>query len=363
MAATTVPSALVVQKWQAKYLSEYIRAMQFRDLMGTGINKPIYITKDLGNGPGKFITIPFVLNLSNNPTINDDTLVGNEENLLTYGHQVEVFQYRNAVLIGKYEEMKTPIDMPKAAREKLNGWSSDLLREHILDAASSANVDGTTIYASCTEAEKDAWLDANTDRVLFGTAVSNLSTTAPAGGATYDHSGSLANVDSSNDTLGYAELALVKRLAKLASPKIMPLKVDGMGEWYVMLASSYPFRDLGDDLATLHSNGMPRSMSKNPLWVDGDLQYKGHVVKEVEEIGVISDVGAAGIDVGPCYTLGQGAIGIAWGEMPMATRRKEDDYGNQKGVGIAETRGQSKLMANEKQYGLFTGYFAGVADT
>ena len=56
-------------------------------------------------------------------------------------------------------------------------------------------------YGTASEAQKDAWLVDNADRVLFGAAKSNNSSN--------DHSASLANIDNTNDKLTPGAISLL----------------------------------------------------------------------------------------------------------------------------------------------------------
>ena len=352
MSDSSFDSGLQVDQWSAKYLKEYVRASQLKPLMGKTPNAPIQLIEDLGKKPGDDITVPLVTRLSGSGITGDSTLEGNEEALGNYGHKITVDQLRNAVRVGHMANKKGPFDLLEAAKPMLKLWSMDKLRSAVLDALGSANVDGATAYASCNETQKDAWLAANADRVLFGAAKSNNDGN--------DHSASIDDVDKTNDTLTASVVSLAKRMAKAADPHIRPIRVDGKGEWYVMLAGSYPFRDLKTDLKGEFEAAGVRGRD-NPLFTDGDLIWDGVIIKEIPEIGVITGVGAASADVGMNYLLGAQAVGLAWGERPHPIS-ETSDYGNLRCVGVAEIRGVEKLMFNSVQ-NMVTVLTAAVADS
>ena len=113
-------------------------------------------------------------------------------------------------------------------------WScSTAFRERVIALGSINGV----AYASASEAQKDAWLVDNADRVLFGATKSNASSN--------DHSTSLANIDNTTDKLSPAMISLAKRIAQTASPKIRPIKTSEDEEWFVMFAGPQAFRDGG----------------------------------------------------------------------------------------------------------------------
>lgn len=363
MANTTTPTALELQKWRRNFWREYVRESGFKDFMTNSPMAVIHTLMELTTG-GKTVTIPLVGRLSGAGVSGSSTLAGNEEALGQYGHDITVAYRRNAVAIDKQNLQYSAADQLAVVRPLLKEWSMDKLRTDIITALHQ--VDGVA-YASATEAQKDAWLDDNTDRILFGSAVSNLDQTAPAGGATNDHSGSLANIDSTNDKLTTAVGQLAKRRAKAADPHIRPFRVGDKGrEYFIMFCNRFAFRDLKSDMQTQNLDGRPRDVEKNPVFQDGDLIDDGVIYREIPEIGVLSGVGASSIDVAPNFLCGAQAVGVAYGQMPKPTVKKEDDYGFVKGRGIEECLGVSKVQrvdgSTQYDHGIHTVYTSGAAD-
>jgi N4-gp56 family major capsid protein len=353
MTNTSVDSSNQVDQWS----NEWNRADQFARFTGEDSNKVVQVKRELEKSPGDDLTFSFVGKLNGAGVTGDNELQTNEENLDNYGYKVTVDQLRNAVVVGKMEQQKTHIDLLNAAKPQLKAWRVSKHRDDVIAALLSPNVDGTTAYASCSESNKDAWETANdgtVNRVLFGSAVGNASA---------DHSADLAKVDSTNDTLDSGILSLAHRLMKSADPHFTPIQVDGFGEYFVCFAGSLGFRDLLSD--SVISNAQQYAMQRgkgNPLFNDADVLWKGMIVKEVPEIDVISSVGASSIDVEPCFFCGAQALGYAIAEETHAITR-EDDYGNLKGVGVADIVGVQKLMFNSIQNGVLTCYVSGVADS
>lgn len=361
MASTTLATASQVQKWDAQFMAEYVRDTGFKPYMSRGSNSVICAKYELASG-GKTVNMPLVTRLTGNGVTGSSALEGNEEALGNYNHSISIDWKRNAVLITKDQAHYTEMDLRRAARDQLSNWAMNGLRDDIIAAMQSV---GGVAYGSATEAQKDAWVDNNVDRVLFGKAKSNLSTTAPAGGATYDHSGSLANIDSTNDKLTAAAVSLMKRMAKTADPHIRPMRVNNSQgrEYFVLFAGSLPFRDLKEDSTIQQANreARERNVGSNPIFQDGDLIYDGVIIREIPEIGVLSGVGASSIDVGPVFLCGAQAIGVAWGQEPKSTTDTRD-YGFYKGVGIEEARGVEKMVFNSVDHGIVSGFFSAVAD-
>ena len=225
MTLSTVATANVAKQWDASFYREYIRANRFAKYQGTDANAVIQLKEQLTKKPGDALTISLVKALSGAGVTGNTLLEGSEEAIANYGQQITIQAYRNAVAMTDWEATKSAISMRNAAKPLLKEWAMDLNRQKILAAMGSIQAAaGATpiVYGSATEANKDAWLDLNTDRILFGAAVSNLKQTAPAGGATNDHSASLAEIDSTNDKLTKEVVSLAKRRAKLCRPDHPP---------------------------------------------------------------------------------------------------------------------------------------------
>jgi len=363
MADTTVATGLRVQQWDSKFFTEYVQANRFKRYMGTTENSLIQVKKDLTKKKGDSITIALVNRLTGNGVTGTNTLEGNEEDLESRSHRLYVDKVRNAVRVAEMEQQKSAIDLRNAGRSTLKTWMMEKTRDDIIAALGAVHT-GTSqvLYADASEAQKDAWLVDNDDRVLFGNAVGN-------GGYT-DHSADLATVTSAME-LSPDIISLAKRMALRANPKIRPITVDGDQQWYVFFANPLAMRDLKNDSTFVQANRDARARNKsNPLFCDDDYVWDGVIIREIADIDVLSGVGDSGIDVAPGYLCGAQALGIGWAKM-TTSKQKEFDYGDKIGVAIEEIRGIEKLhfgsgstdTADVKQNGVVTVYTAGVADS
>jgi N4-gp56 family major capsid protein len=243
MADTSAASGLTVQQWDDKFFREYIQENRFKSEMGTSENSVIQM-KEMKD-KGKTITWALMNRLTGAGVTGSSTLEGNEEALDTRSFTLDITKRRHAVRVSDIEEQYSAIGLRNAAKVALKDWAMENTIERIIGAMQEIN---GVAYGSATEAQKDAWLDDNTDRVLFGAAQSNLSTSAPAGGATYDHSASLAAVDSTDDKFSTSIASVMKRMALTASPKIRPVRSESSGRrYFVAYCHPYVFRDLKSD--------------------------------------------------------------------------------------------------------------------
>lgn len=361
MAATTTHSSTTADRFSKKTWAEYVRELRFSSLMGGTEGAPFQIIKDLEKQAGDGVTVNVVRRLTGAGVTNGDTLEGNEESLSNYGHKINLGELANGVTFTKWQQQLTEIDYLMHAKQALKNWLKEKTREDIIDALQSPVVDGVTVYADASEAQKDAWNAANNPasgnhRILFGAATAN--------DAAGDHSANLSNVDSTTDVLDPEMTSLGRRLAMTCDPHIRPVRLKNGEEWFVMLCGVYPFRDLKESstMQTSLQYAMQRGKD-NPLWNPGDLMWDGVIIKEIQEISAISGVGDSSIDVGANFLLGAQTLGIAYAQTSKfaVDEGPHRDYGRQVGVGVSEIRGIEKLSPNSVQ-NMVTIYSAAVAD-
>ena len=362
MADTAAATGLTVQQWDDQFFRESTNAEQFSFYYGTNANSVIQMKEVLTKKPGDSCTFALANKLQAAATTGSNTLEGNEEQQITRSQKFTITQYRNAVRVPVLEEQFSAIPLRNAAKEGLMVWKMELIRDQIIEAL--ANINGVA-YASASEAQKDAWLADNSDRVLFGAATSN--------NAANDHSAALAQVDSTNDKLTPEAIELMKRLAKNASPKIKPIRPrnrQSRSDAYVLFTGSLTLRDLKQNSTFRTDQRDARDRGRdNPIFRGADYIHDNVAIIEIEDIAVISGVGASSIDVAPVYLCGAQAMGYA---IAKRTFTKEDDfdYGDKQGVAVGMWHEIDKLRFGTgtgdtddlKDHGVVTGYFSAVAD-
>lgn len=374
MAYTTVADPLILKKWERNYFKESVRESGFLPYMGPGNTNPIVVKKQLIEG-GQVITLPLVsaLRASGKGT---DTLVGNEESLVTGGYDIKPYWHRHAVATKKSTTQNSVIDLANAVRDMLKVWDMDQMRQGIVNALSvTVEASGSyneltghpkqVFFSESTTANKNTWAAANQTRIVPGAAMTNYSATFAT---------MAANLDTTSDTFTADMVRLMKRTAKkrdtsTSQVSVRPIRTGEQGrEFYVAFAHSLAFRDLQADLETINLDGRPRDVENNPIFQDGDLLVDGVVIREIPEIASYGTIGASSATVVPIYMLGAAALGMAWGQMPRVTTRKEDDYGFIEGVGTESLWGVEKLLYTPPggsaaiDYGMVTGLAATAAE-
>jgi hypothetical protein len=354
--------------------------------MGEGPTSIIQVLRDLRDG-GDVLNVPIVGGLRG-PGVSTGPLTGNEEKIDDYGMRLWVDWSRNAVLLTRAQMRKTAIEQLDLVRPLLTEWQQTLLRDELVlafgslpseappvnwgsEATAGMRVNGI-LYDLASTAQKNKWHDDNADRLQYGRALANF-----VGGS---HSASLATISAATGKINAAAVLLMKRRARRASPSITPYRdnEEQGREFFVLFVGSNSFRDLAEDptIVQANLNARPREgngVDRNPLFQDGDLIYRGVIIREIPEIDeflTIPAAGAAGIDVAPAFMCGQNAIALAWGQMPRPTERREDDYQFLIGRGVESVYGIGKVFkgvgtgASKKlvQWGVYQGFFASIPD-
>lgn len=364
MADTRAATGLTPEQWDDSFFEEHIQESPFKSVMGTNENSIIQVVENFKKGKGDAFTVALVNRLTGSAITGTNVLEGNEQDMASRSFRFTVDKRRTAVRIAEMSEYQSAINLRDAARSTLMTWSQEDVRDRIIEQLGSIN---GVVYSSATEAQKDAWLVDNTDRVLFGAAVGNHGT---------DHSAALANIDSTNDVLTPGALSLMKRIALATrtngKPKIRPIRLAGQNRRYFKVyVGPRTFRDLkANATITQAQREVQLETENNRLFQGGDLLWDGMMIHEVDDILPIEGVGASSIDVEPVYLCGAQALsyGIA---KRYQTKTKTFDYGDKYGVAIECIDGIHKTKFGTGtddtddlvDHGIVTGYFAAVADS
>ena len=382
MALSTVQVNNKLIKFREEILREFVRENMFSAYMGNSMTSVIRILNDLKTG-GEQVNVPLVNSLRAT-AIGVGTLVGNEEAIDNYGFRMWIDWARNAISMTKAEIHKDSADIFDIARPLLTDWGLELVKNEIVDSFLSiplqtapSNLGSTAgqrvngiSFDNASSAVRNTWVTDNQDRVLFGTAVSNYSTTfATAAG----------QIDATSDKLNAAAVRLMKRRAMAVSTqRIRPVRVNNGYDYYCLFCDPNQFRDLAGDTTILNSQlyALPRerqsAQNDNPLFMDGDILYDGVIVRQVPEMltrrpTTFATAGAGGtVAINAAVLCGQSALAQFYGQLPRPTQLDVTDYQFKRGVGLEMAYGIGKVAkltgSNFKDWGVFTGFFASTSD-
>lgn len=382
---SSIASGNKVTDFQKKVNKEYVREGKFGPYVGASMNAIFQTNKNIRKK-----SIPLVGKLKGHGVRGSAQLVGNEEPLSNYDFLFEPTYLRHGVLIDNEEREKSEFDLFSEARPQLMSWLMETKRDQMIQSLGAVEAGGTYYNyggtaasganhsSAASAANMDTWNTNNQDRILYGSAKSNLT----AG----DHSTSLGTIDTTNDKLDTNTIELLKRMAADCDPLIRPVKMKGDESWYVYFVGKYGFRDLRDDadMQAALKDALPR-MKDNPLFAGGDLVWDGVIIKEIEDMDKFIDndsgsglwdgvwggnavgdnlktAGASSSRVGVGFFCGGQAVCFGRGRNASFNRRKEDDYGHQNGVGISAKHDIKKIFYNNKQHGMITHYHSASLD-
>lgn len=400
-------------KFRKKAIWSFLRESRFDAYTGSGPNNIIQRVVDL-EANGKQVNIPLLDQLRGDGK-STGQLVGSEEQLDNYGFPMWADWARHAVLFNKANKKNSALNIRDYGTPALTSWTKRWRRDDTVDALLSiptaaipanynADPNGNTTqnarvnglrWSAATATNRNNWLTANNDRVVFGHLVSNT----VAGNV----ASSLANITAANDKMSAAIGRLLKRTAMQTTnmtnwPAIRPYEIrdNGDQEIYVCFMGSRAFRDLSADSEMQNANLQARSRESmdptktNPIFTGAHLLKDGIIYREIPEIdqryivgiggtaaapiGPLAGTGAGSpaIDVGPVFMCGQSALAYAIGELPQTKRRDETDYQFLDGIGIEMQYGIGKVakaapnqvgaIGTLKDWGCVSGFVASVPD-
>ena len=338
MATTSFPTnhPLAVKLWSKKLFVDALKATWFDKFMGDSPNSLIQVKSELNKSAGDKITYGLRMQLSGAGIVGDGTLEGNEEALATYSDSALIDQLRHAVRsAGKMSEQRVPFSVREEARQGLQDWWSDRL-----DTAIMNHLAGNS---------------AQTDLAYTGNNVTVIADSAhrlwPAHMATGNES------ISTTDTLALTMIDAAVEKAKLASPQLRPVKVNG-NDYYVMFIHPINTDALRTSAATTGSwfDIQKAAMTggqieTNPIFTGALGVYNGVVLHESTRVPLlVNSSGAAVANSRTCVLAGAQALTFAYGQNSsggeMSWVEEVFDYGNQLGVSAGLVFGAKKNRFN-----------------
>ena len=303
MAKTTVPLSLVKKSWAKATWEAGLRQAFFSKFTGTTAGNIVQIKEELKKEKGDTINIPLLMPLTGAGISGDNTLEGNEEQLIYRDFDVSINQLRNAVRIaGKMEEQKSQLSLRQDAKTALENWLATTIDKQIFTVLST---------------------NPTSDRIVYG------------GSATAESAIGTSDVFTT-DLIGKA-----KRIATAdENTMIKPVKVNG-ADHYVMVIDQWQARDLRKDTKWLEAQQHANIRGeKNPIFSGAMGMYDGVVIHESNRI-LRTATGASSAKVGHALFLGAQAAVMAVGQEP---EWNEDtfDYGNQVGFEFGRIFGIAK---------------------
>lgn len=354
-------SALRPKVWERGLYADIVEDLFFnkRELMGSGDNVIIEVKEGLQKSPGDAINFGFVPKITGQGRDGDDELEGHEQQMLSYNDSVVIDQKRQAVrLTGNFDEKINGFDFRTRAKTALRDWYVEFFEQQIF-----LKLGGVT---------NTSLIDINGDLYAEGAAwsntpdgISDADTNAGTGSRYLCANAGGADALTSADLLTPTLISRLKMKAKYGSPKMVPLRVDGM-ECFVMFIHPWQALDLKKNAEFAQAQREAQARGKdNPIFTGALMYWDGVIIHEhpycpfldVSESGNNFNAAGSGtdyaVDTARAILCGQRAIAFAKAEGDgRGWVEKTFDYGNQWGVSSSFIGGIQKVLFNSKEYGV-----------
>lgn len=354
MAVTTFPvnDALANKLWSKKLAIEVSKATAIAPLIGTSQNSIIQLKDETQKGSGDQVTFGLRRQLIGDGVTENQVLEGNEEALSTYSDSLVINELAHAVRVRNdqtIDAQRIPFNMRQEANDGLIDWYADRM-----SMATFIHWGGYTAPTMTFE--------GRVIPQLRGVHYGNNAPIAPssqrqiwAGTATNDQNLGIS------DTFNLTLIDRAVERAKLANPKIRPVKIDGADK-YVMYLHPTQVTSLRTNTSTGQWIDITKavyqgSRANNPFYSGALGEYNGVVLREAEHVvpGVRSDTGVEIPTVRRAVLLGAQSAVAAFGNKmaPERYKRVEElfDYQREFGVSVQTVWGLKKTVFNNQDFG------------
>lgn len=343
MSVTTfgVNDALANKLWSKKLATEASKATAIAPLIGTSTNSIIQLKNETQKAAGDKVTFGLRTQLRGDGVTEGEVLEGNEEALSTFSDAIYINELAHAVRVKNdqtIDAQRVPFSLREEANAGLVDWYADRMSLMFFlqvcgYTASTISFEGYTINVNSKHYGFNTVLAPSSGRKILAGAVANDE-----------------NLTSSNVfTLDLIDKAVEK--AKLANPKIRPVRINGENH-YVMYLHPTQVTSMRTNTSTgqwldIQKNAERRG-SSNPIF-DGSLGvYNNVILREAEHVtpGVNSSTGAQITTVRRAVLLGAQSAVTAFGmkTAPEKYKRVEElfDYQRELGVSVQTVLGMKK---------------------
>jgi len=335
---------LAVKVWSRRLMQEALKETYASRFMSDSKDSLIYVKNDLKKGPGDRITVGLRVQLAANGVTGDATLEGQEEALSTFTDNLFIDQLRHAVRSGgEMSQQRVPFSIREEALEGLRDWISDKIDTGFFNQiAGNTGVTTASMLGMQSAATAPTGTGGANARIILGGAQASEA--------------SLSSSGSADDF----QLTLIDRavnLAKIATPMIRPIRVNGQPK-YVAFLHPNQVRSMKTDATTARVTWYDTQKARvqggetdNPIYNGALGEYNGVIIHESTRVPASPD----NANARRAILCGAQAACLATGRRDSETQMKwtEElfDYENQLGVSIAYIWGLKKAVFNSVDFG------------
>jgi N4-gp56 family major capsid protein len=326
---------LAVKLWSTKLFHEALKETWIHKFTGTGSDSLIQVINDAKKGAGDTIYVGLRMLLSGDGVQGDALQEGNEEAMTFYRDTITINQLRHGVRSeGKMSEQRVPYSVREEAYMGLKDWWSDRI-----DDAFFNQICGNTGVTDTRYTGNMATTAPTTNNIAYP---NGLTTEAAVSSATTSNAMKLSYIN-----------AVVEK-AKVNSPMIRPLKINGESK-YVMFLHPYQVTDLRNNTSTGEWLDIQKAAiqggagSKSPIYTGALGEYNGVILHESTRVKAVT------ANVYRAVLCGAQAACMAYGQdggpNKMSWVEEKFDYGNQLGVSAGLIFGLKKTVFNSADFG------------
>lgn len=346
MSVTTygVNDTLSNKLWAKKLTAEALKKTFFGKFMGTSASSMIHVKTETSKAAGDKVTFGLRMQLTGDGRTEGQTLEGNEEALTTYADSVLINELVHAVRVrseNTIDAQRVPFNLRQEAKDGLGDWFDgrfdEVMFKHL--CGYSAETRATYIGANTITAPSST-------RIIRATGSDDATVQA----------------DSTKVfSLNYIDAAVTT--AKVASPLIRPIKVNGSDK-YVMFLHPYQVYNLRTNTSTgqwldIQKAALSGGASTNsPIYTGALGEYNNVVLHESTRVtNGVSNAGAAQTSTRRAVLCGAQAGALAWGQkfagdgMNFKWVEEMFDYERELGVSGQTVWGIKKTVFNSVDFG------------
>lgn len=327
--------ALTQKLWSVSTLREAVKDVFFSKFMGKGgydsarksVNTDAIITvkEELTKSKGDQITVPLRMRLTNDAVDTESAdLEGNEEEMIFHDFSVAVEEKGSAVKAKNKMALQRPaFDLRSEFKDGLRDWLTEYIDIQTIIALSASPTSGETVFG---------------------------------GDAT-----ETGDVDAS-DVMSTTVISKAKRKARLHSPKMRSVMVNGKS-YFVLLLHDFQFKAIQAETAWQQAQREAgvRGMD-NPIFSGAEGVWDGVILHKYERVRQFSNWGSGSNVTGASALLLAAQAGChVWAQYPK-WYEKLFDYNRIPGVATDLIWKAAKTKFNSKDYGVVTVQTAYTAD-
>ena len=348
---------LAVKVWAKQLFTEALKATKFNRFLGNTPSSLVQRRTELQKSAGDKITIGLRLQAAGVGITGDSVLEGNEESLQVYSDAVLIDQLRHAFRSGgKMTQQRVLFDIREESMEALRDSWADRL-----DAGFFNQIGGATV--TVTGPNITQVTSTNTAYTGNNAAIAPTATTGLIIGGnsvtTDTTEGSLSATTTQSLVLRDIDRCVAK--AKVASPMIRPLKING-DDKYVLFLHPYQVFSLRGGTNTGQWIDIQKAamtggqVTNNPLYTGALGEYNNCIMHEDSRVPIIQTTPNSGTNTQFYRGIfcGAQAASFAVGQdnRDGAMNWVEElfDYGNQFGVASAMIYGIKKMVFNSSDF-------------